>query len=316
MSTPPIGDVRASRKRDNWPPTRKTDLGTSSMTILPRRFPRMISCFAAVFIAAFAVASPVLAAENTVLANIDGQPITEADVQMTMRDLAQQFAKIPAEKQKSAALQALIEIRLMAAQGRTEGIDQTQEFKRQQQFLMDRVLHQSVIDSAVASKITEEDLKKRYDEEIARMPVENEINARHILVKTEEEAKKLVAELDSGAKFEELAAKHTTDPSGKDTGGDLGYFGAGMMVPEFEKAAFALEIGSYTKVPVATQFGFHIIKLIEKRAKPAPAFEQVKDQIKSALLRDRYTAYLDTLRAASKVEILDPALKADLEPAK
>ena len=286
------------------------------MTLMPRPVYSTISRLAAGTIAVFMMALPVIAAEDAVLANIEGQPITEADVQMTMRDLAQQFAKIPDEKKKSAALQALIEIRLMAAQGRTDGIDQTQEFKRQQQFLMDRVLHQSVIDSAVANKITEEDLKKRYDEEIARMPVENEVKARHILVKTEDEAKKLIVELDGGATFEDLAAKHTTDPSGKDTGGDLGYFGAGMMVPEFEKAAFALEVGGYTKVPVATQFGFHIMKVEDKRAKPAPAFEQVKDQIRSALLRDRYTAYLETLRASAKIEILDEALKADLEPKK
>jgi peptidyl-prolyl cis-trans isomerase C len=235
---------------------------------------------------------------------------------MTMRDLAQQFEKIPAEKQKAAAMQALIEIRLMAAKGRADGVDQTEDFKRQQQFLADRVLHQATIDSAVASKITDEDIKARYDKEVASRPAEEEVKARHILVKTEDEAKKLIAELDGGAKFEDLAAKHTTDPSGKDTGGDLGYFGAGMMVPEFEKAAFGLEVGAYTKVPVQTQFGFHIIKLEEKRAKPAPALEQVKDQVRSLLLRERYTAFLDELRKAAKVEILDPALKAELEPAK
>ncbi|MGL4405501.1 MAG: peptidylprolyl isomerase [Notoacmeibacter sp.] len=282
------------------------------MIAAPRYFARLT----AVSVAALVWAAPAFAAEDSVLANINGQAITEADVQMALRDLAPQFEKIPAEKQKSAALQALIEIRLMAAQGRTDGIDQTEEFKRQQQFLMDRVLHQSVIDSAVAQKITEEDLKKRYDMEVAARPAEEEVKARHILVKTDEEAKKLIVELDGGAKFEELAAKHTTDPSGKDSGGDLGYFGKGMMVPEFEQAAFTLEVGTYTKAPVQSQFGFHIIKLEEKRAKPAPAFEQVKDQISSIVLRERYTTYLDTLRSASKVEILDPALKADLEPKK
>ena len=142
------------------------------------------------------------------------------------------------------------------------------------------------------------------------------MKARHILVKTEDEAKKLIIELDGGAKFEDLAGKHTTDPSGKDSGGDLGYFGAGMMVPEFEKAAMETAVGSYTKIPVQTQFGFHIIKVEDKRAKAAPPLEQVKDQVKSILLRERYTAFLETLRTAAKVEILDPALKAELEPKK
>jgi peptidyl-prolyl cis-trans isomerase C len=281
-----------------------------------RPFTRLMPAFAAVSLMTLALAMPVFAANDTVLANIDGQPITEADVAMTMQDLGPQFEKIPAEKQKAAALQALIEIRLMAAKGRADGVDKTDEFKRQQQFLMDRVLHQATIDSTVAGKITDEDIKKRYDSEVAARPKENEVKARHILVKTEDEAKKIVAELDGGAKFEELAAKHTTDPSGKDSGGDLGYFGAGMMVPEFEKAAFELAPGTYTKTPVQTQFGFHIIKVEEKREKPAPAFEQVKDQVKSLLLRERYSAFLETLRAAAKVEILDPALKAELEPKK
>jgi peptidyl-prolyl cis-trans isomerase C len=279
-------------------------------------FARFIPGISAASIAAFLMVSPVLAADDAVLATVDGQSITEADLAMAMRDLAQQFEKIPAEKQKAAALQALIEIRLMAAKGRADGVDKTEDFKRQQQFLMDRVLHQQTIDTAVAGKITDADIKARYDKEVAGRPAEEEVKARHILVKTEEEAKKLIVELDGGAKFEDLAAKHTTDPSGKDSGGDLGYFGAGMMVPEFEKAAFELAIGAYTKVPVKTQFGFHIIKLEEKRAKAAPPLEQVKDQVKSILLRENYTAYLETLRKAAKVEILDPALKTELEPAK
>lgn len=286
------------------------------MNLTMHPFARQSRNFAAAFLTAFVLTTPVTAAESPVLATIDGQAVTEADVTMALRDMAQQFERIPADKQKAAALEALIEIRLLAGKARADGVDQTEEFKLQQQFLMDRVLHQSIIDSAIASKITDDDIKKRYDEEVAGRPVENEYKARHILVKTEDEAKALVTELDGGAKFEELAAKHTTDPSGKETGGDLGYFGAGMMVPEFEKAAFALELGAYTKTPVKTQFGFHIIKLDEKRAKAAPPLEQVKDQVKTILLRDRYEALLETLRGAAKVEILDPALKTELETKK
>jgi peptidyl-prolyl cis-trans isomerase C len=286
------------------------------MNLTMHPFARQPRNLAAAFLAAFVLVTPAIAAESPVLATIDGQAVTEADVTMALRDMAQQFERIPADKQKAAALEALIEIRLLAGKARADGVDQTEEFKLQQQFLMDRVLHQSIIDSAVASKITDDDIKKRYDEEVAGRPVENEYKARHILVKTEDEAKALVTELDGGAKFEELAAKHTTDPSGKETGGDLGYFGAGMMVPEFETAAFALELGAYTKTPVKTQFGFHIIKLDEKRAKAAPPLEQVKDQVKTILLRDRYEALLETLRGAAKVEILDPALKTELETQK
>ncbi|MCU0831476.1 MAG: peptidylprolyl isomerase [Rhizobiaceae bacterium] len=249
----------------------------------------------------------------TVVATVDGQPVTEGDLVMALQDLGEQFARVPEDKRRAAALQAIIEIRLMAARGRADGIDKTPEFQSQIGFLTDRVLHQSVIDAEVAGKITEEDIRARYDQEVAARPAENEVKARHILVETEEAAKKLIADLDGGAEFEKLAGENTTDPSGKDTGGDLGWFGAGMMVPEFEKAAFETEPGSYTKTPVKTQFGFHIIKVEDKRVKQPPEFDSVRDQVRSIVIRERYLALVDEMRKAAKVEVTDAALKADLD---
>ena len=114
------------------------------------------------------------------------------------------------------------------------------------------------------------------------------MHARHILVKTKEEADAIIKQLDGGAKFEDIAKEKSTDPGSGAQGGDLGWFSAGQMVPEFEKAAFALEPGKYTKEPVQSQFGFHIILLEDKRAKQPPAFEQVKEQFRSQVLRDKY----------------------------
>src|SRR5690606_26426323 len=124
-------------------------------------------------------------------------------------------------------------------------------------FLRERALHNEFIEKKIAGAITDEEVRARYDKEIAATPPVNEVHARHILVKTKEEAEKIIGELNKGADFEKLAAEHTTDPSGKSSGGDLGYFGPGQMVPEFEKAAFALGVGEYTKEPVETQFGWH-----------------------------------------------------------
>lgn len=265
--------------------------------------------------AAIAVVAPasVRAEPTTVLATIGDQTITEADLALSLIDLAPQFERVPEEKRRAAALQALIEIRLLSAKGRAGGLDQKDDFKRQIGFLTDRVLHQAVIDDEVTSKLTDEDIRKRYDEEIAARPAENEVKARHILVETEEAAKKLIAELDGGADFEKLAGEHTTDPSGKTSGGDLGYFGAGMMVPEFEKAAFELAPGSYTKTPVKSQFGFHIIKVEDKRVKQPPAYDSVKEQVRAILIRERYLKLVETMRSEAKIEISDPALKAELE---
>jgi peptidyl-prolyl cis-trans isomerase C len=143
----------------------------------------------------------------------------------------------------------------------------------------------------------------------------NEVHARHILVKTKEEADKIVKDLDGGAEFEKLANEHTTDPSGKTSGGDLGYFGPGQMVPEFEKAAFDIEVGSYGKEPVQTQFGWHVIKVEDKRARQPPAFDMVKEQVKQLLIRDKYFAVVKDARGAAKIDIPDADLKKAVESA-
>jgi peptidyl-prolyl cis-trans isomerase C len=262
---------------------------------------------------AAAAAKPV--DPNAVVATIGGKPITEADLAMAEGELSQQFAQLPAEQRRAAALSAAIEIKVMAAKAVADGLDKDADFQRRAAFLQARALHGEIVEKEVVDKITDDEVRARYDKEIAAQPAVNEVHARHILVKTKEEAEGIIKELDGGAKFEDLANKHTTDPSGKTSGGDLGWFGPGQMVPEFEKAAMALEPGSYTKEPVQTQFGWHVIKVEDKRPKQPPAFEQVKDQIRSAVLRDKYFALVKELRAAAKVEIPDEALKKAVDAA-
>lgn len=249
------------------------------------------------------------AQEDKVIATVNGLNITEQDLAMAVSDLDQQFAKLPEDQRRGAALSALIEIRLVASEAVAKGLDKDPVFKRRVEFLQQRALHSEVVDKEIAAKITDEDVRKRYDTEIAAAPPVNEVHARHILVKTKEEADAIIKELDGGADFEKLANEKTNDPSGKTSGGDLGYFGPGQMVPEFEKVAMALDVGAFTKEPVQTQFGWHVIKVEDKRAKQPPAFDTVKDQIKSVLLRDRYFELVKTLRASAKVEVTDPELK-------
>jgi peptidyl-prolyl cis-trans isomerase C len=249
----------------------------------------------------------------TVVATVNGQAITEADLTIAEADLDQQFAQLPPEQRRAAALSAIIEIRLLASEGEAKGLDKDPDFERRMAFLQQRALHSAVIDREVSSKITDEEIRKRYDTEVSSAPAVNEVKARHILVKTKEEADAIIKQLDGGADFEKLANENTTDPSGKTTGGDLGYFGPGRMVPEFEKAAFALDVGAYSKEPVQSQFGFHVIKVEDKRAQQPPAFEQVKDQIRSLLLRENYFALVKSLRDAAKVDIADAELKKAVE---
>jgi len=246
---------------------------------------------------------------NAVVATVNGQPLTEADLVLAEGELSQQFAQLPPDQRRAAALSAAIEIRVMAAKAVTDGLDKDPDFQRRMAFLQQRALHGEMVEKGVVNKVTDAEIRARYDQEIANTPPVNEVHARHILVKTKEEAEAIIKQLDGGGDFQKLANEHTSDPSGKSNGGDLGWFGPGQMVPEFDKAAFALEVGKYTKQPVQTQFGWHVIKLEDKRAKQPPAFDDVKDQAKQAVIRDKYFALVKSLRAGAKVEIPDAKLK-------
>ncbi len=246
---------------------------------------------------------------NAVVATVNGEKLTEADLGLAEGELSQQFAQMPPEQRRAAALSAAIEIRVMAAQAVATGLDKDPEFQRRMAFLQQRALHGEMVEKSVVDKVTDAEVRARYDQEIANTPPVNEVHARHILVKTKEEAVAIIKQLDGGADFQKLANEHTSDPSGKTNGGDLGWFGPGQMVPEFDKAAFALEVGKYTKEPVQSQFGWHVIKLEDKRTKQPPAFDDVKDQAKQAVIRDKYFALVKQLRGAAKVEIPDANLK-------
>jgi peptidyl-prolyl cis-trans isomerase C len=251
---------------------------------------------------------------DKVLATINGSKITNKDVDQISADLDPQFAKLPDDQRRLAALAAIIDIKSLAAKAETEKLDQTPEFQARLEFLKDRALHNDYFKQQVVDKITDADIRARYDKEIAAMPPQNEVRARHILVKTKEEAEAIIKQLDGGAKFEDVAKEKSTDGSAAQ-GGDLGYFGPGQMVPEFDKAANALEVGQYTKEPVQTQFGFHVIKLEDKRTQQPPAFDQVKDQVKSILIREKYMELVKKDRGDLKIEYTDPATEAAIKAA-
>jgi peptidyl-prolyl cis-trans isomerase C len=251
-------------------------------------------------------------APDTLLATVNGARITEADVEIAETDLDPQFARLAPEQRRAAALSALIEIHVVADKAKSEGIDKDPDVQRRIALLDLRALHSAYIDRDIASKITDAELHKRYEEEIAKTPPVNEIHARHILVKTKEEAEAIIKQLDKGADFEKLAKEKSTDGAASQ-GGDLGWFSQGQMVPEFDKAAFALKVGQYTEQPVHTQFGWHVIKVEDKRMKQPPSFDKVKNQIRQLVMRDKYFAAVNAAREAAKVDIADPALKKQVE---
>ena len=262
--------------------------------------------------AAIFVQAPAFAADDTVVAKVGSLNITQAELDVAVQNLDPQLAQLPEEQKKVAALSGAIDVKLLASGAAAEGLGNTEDYKKRMAYIGDRELHNAYFRKHVVDATTPEEVKARYDKEIASIPKQEEVNAAHILVKTEDEAKAIIAKLDKGEDFAKLAKENSQD-SNKDDGGDLGWFGPGRMVPEFEEVAFGLEKGAYTKTPVKTQFGFLVIKVEDKRDAPPPAVEQVQDQVKQLVMRDKYVAILEKAKAEQKVDITDEALKKGYE---
>ncbi len=245
---------------------------------------------------------------DPVVATVAGVEIRASELKLAEGDLDPQFAQMPDEQRRVAALAAVIDIKTLAHKAEVEKLDQTEEFKTLMQFQRDRALHNAIFKASVVDPVTEADVKARYDKEIAASPPEEEVSARHILLKTEEEAKAVIAELDAGKDFAELAKEKSTGPSAAQ-GGELGYFTKGRMVPEFEAVAFTLKAGEYAKEPVKTQFGWHVIKLEDRRETAPPAFDAISDQVRQLVMRERYGDLIKAARAEVEIDVLDPDLK-------
>ncbi len=267
---------------------------------------RLLVPFAAA--ALFAFGSPVFAQEDKPVAKVGDVAITAKELDQALVDMQSQFANFPEAQRRARALDSLIDIKVLAKQAEKEGLQNDPALKLRLDLLRNRALHNDYFQKKVQPGITDDTIRARYKQEIEKTEPEKEVNARHILVKTEDEAKALIKELEGGADFVELAKSKSTGPSGPN-GGDLGYFGKGRMVPEFEQAAFALEKGAYTKEPVKTQFGFHIIKVEDKRDRPFPTFEESKERLRQLMLTEAYAKAVKEGRKSVGVEVLDEGLK-------
>ncbi|SOC84385.1 peptidyl-prolyl cis-trans isomerase C [Ensifer adhaerens] len=275
-------------------------------------FHRQKMLFAAL-VAAVGLSGAAYAADtDPVVAKVGDQEIHQSDIDLGIANLDPQLAQLPDDQKKLAALSAAIDVKAIAKVAEADGLDKTDDFKKRLEFLRERELHNAYFRKYVVNTVTDDEIKARYDAEIKKIPPQEEIHARHILVKTEDEAKAIIKELDAGKDFAELAKEKSSDPN-KSEGGDLGYFGKGRMVKEFEDAAFALNKGEYTKTPVKTQFGYHVIKVEDKRMAPPPTIDQVKDQIRQLVMRDKYIALLAKAKEGAKIDIVDENLKKGYE---
>ena len=259
-----------------------------------------------------APAAPAPIDPKAVVATIGDMQITEADLGFAAEDLQQQLQQIPVEERRAFLVNVLIDMKVMAKAARDAGMANDDIYKRRISYLEDRTLRRDYFTDKVAAAITEDSVKAAYDEFVKNFAPAEEVHARHILVATEEEAKAVKAELDGGKPFEVLAMEKTTDPSGKQNGGDLGFFQKGMMVPEFEAVAFTLEPGQVSD-PVQSQFGWHIIKVEEKRMSSPPPMEQVAQQLSQQVMMKAFDDTMAGLKKDLPVNIPDATLAAAVQ---
>ncbi|SFV37004.1 peptidyl-prolyl cis-trans isomerase C [Devosia crocina] len=252
-------------------------------------------------------------APDTVVATVSGEPITEADLSFAAEDLAQDLAQMPAEERRAFLLRVLIDMKVMAGAAREAGMDQTELFAQRRNYLEERALRRAYFADEIAAQVTEEAVRAEYDAFAGQFQPTEEIRASHILVETKEEADAIEAELTAGGDFAAIAGEKSIDPGSGANGGDLGFFGQGMMVPEFETAAFALANPGDVSEPVQSQFGWHIIKLEEKRMSQPPAFEQVAPQVQQQVLMRAFNDRVEELMSNVTIEVEDPDLKATLD---
>ena len=246
-----------------------------------------------------------VAGDNPVVARVNGVAIYRTDLTALRSRLPPQVQQQPPEQLYPRLVDQLVALQLVAQSARKMKLNEEPNVKTMTMLADEEILQDAYLDNIMRKEITEAKLRERYDQQIKTMPAHDEVHARHILVPTEDQAKALIEELKKGADFAKLASDKTTDPSGKNSGGDLGYFSQTDMVPEFAAAAFALKPGEFTQTPVKTQFGWHVIKVEDRRAAKAPTYEQIAPQLARQMSQELYGQKVKELASTAKIEVFN-----------
>jgi len=264
----------------------------------------LLALLAGVSMFACLTGSPAMAQDNKVVAKIDGIEITEQEIALAGEDLGERIAQVPAAQRREYLLGYLSDLKIGARAAERAKIAELPEFTLRMNYFRQKVLMDEFISRQSKAAASTEAARKLYDDTMKTMKPEEEVRARHILVEKEDEAKAALARVRKGEDFAKVAAELSRDPgSGKD-GGDLGYFTQDRMVPQFGAVAFQLKAGDVSE-PVQTQFGWHVIKVEDKRSKPLPKFEDVKGEIETYLVRKAQQDIVMGLRGDLKLERLD-----------
>ncbi|TMK22898.1 MAG: peptidylprolyl isomerase [Alphaproteobacteria bacterium] len=244
-------------------------------------------------------------ASDPVIARVNGVDIKQSDLALAEEDVGADMQAASPEAKREHLISYLADIIMVTQAADKKNLADNPDFKRRLAFLRSKLLMGYELQQEAKTALTDEALKQTYDEAVKSMSGQEEVRARHILVEGEDEAKAIIEQLKGGADFAKLAKEKSKDP-GAAEGGDLGYFTKDQMVPEFADVAFKMYPGQLSN-PVKTQFGWHVIKVEDKRTKQPPEFEKVKDQIEAYLARKAQSDFIAKLRQSAKVERFDNA---------
>ncbi len=241
-------------------------------------------------------------ATDPVVATVNGDEIRLSEVRAAQGQLPEQYRDAPLELIFQPLVDQMIDRKLAAAEARKQKVQDDPTVKRQLAAAEDSVLQSALWNRKIEEALSDEKVRARYDQEIAGKAGQEEVHARHILVKTEAEAREVKAALEKGSDFAKLAGEKSIDPT---PGGDLGFFPRGVMVPEFTEAAFKLKPGEISE-PVQSKFGWHVIRLEAKRDGAPPSFEDSAEELKMGMAREIVGAERQRLRSAAEVKTFNP----------
>jgi len=239
--------------------------------------------------------------DDTVVAVVNGEKITAGEVKAAQKTLPQQYRDAPLAMLFQPLVNQLVDRKLVTAAAKASELEKDPEYRKALAQTLDRLMEQYYLLRVVDEKVPEDAVRKRFEERFQGKSGAEEVRARHILVQTEQEAREALAQVRGGADFAEVAKQRSGDGSAGQ-GGDLGFFQAEDMVPEFSKAAFAMQPGQVSE-PVQSPFGWHVIKLEARRRAPPPAFEDVQGELHDEMAREAIQEAIKGLREKAQVQV-------------
>jgi peptidyl-prolyl cis-trans isomerase C len=279
--------------------------------VIKRPFSTAVALSLALTVSGLAT-SMAVAQDSKVVATINGKPITDADLLVADGEIGADMGSLPPDQKRMSLVEFLIDNQLFAEAGEASKLGEGKEFEDRLAYLKRRALRELYFEKIIKGSVSDADARKIYDDQVKMLKPEEEVSARHILVESEDKIKEIKEKVKGGGDFVALAKEFSKDPGSKDNGGDLGYFGKGQMVPEFEQVVFTLKKGDVSD-PVKTQFGWHLIKIEDRRTKQPPAFDIVKDRILQSLLLQKAQQSATELRSKAKIEFVDEGIKKAID---